>query len=175
MANILIIDDDAQLRQSFHKLLSWEKHDILTASTGEAGIFLIKKNSFDLVILDVRLPGINGLEAFEIIHKLDKTLPVIIMTAYTTTRTAIKATQMGAFEYIIKPFEVPDMLVLVNDAIEAGRLMRISSNDINMPGIVERDVLIGMDQTRGNGPFYVFPLKWMKMHMNGNIQKIQER
>jgi len=64
----------------------------------------------DLVIVDVRLPGMNGLQTFKAIHEIEPKLPVIIMTAYGTTETAIEATKMGAFDYILKPFDIPDML-----------------------------------------------------------------
>ena len=100
MSDILIIDDDDQLRKSFHKLLTEEGYRIKSAASGEAGLDLIEKQIPDLVILDMRLPGMNGLETFKKIHDLEPKLPVIIMTAYGTTETAIEATKMGAFDYI---------------------------------------------------------------------------
>jgi DNA-binding NtrC family response regulator len=78
----------------------------------------------DLVVLDMRLPGMNGLQTFQAIHTLEPKLPVIIMTAYGTTETAIEATKMGAFDYILKPFDIPEMLKVIAQALEAGRFMR---------------------------------------------------
>jgi len=124
VGTILIVDDDAQLRTSFEKLLTAEGHSVRTAPTGEGGVELAKTNLPDLVIMDVRLPGMDGLTAFQAIHEIEPKLPVIIMTAYGTTDTAIKATKLGAFDYVLKPFDIPEMLSLIDKALEAGRFMR---------------------------------------------------
>ena len=143
MSLVLIVDDDDQLRISFAKLLKEEGYDIQTAPTGEAGIDAVKQRVPDLVIMDVRLPGMNGLEAFGEIRKIDSTLPVIIMTAFGTTDTAIEATKLGAFDYILKPFDIPAVLKLIEAALEAGRLMR-SRVEMNVgPDKVKPDVLVG--------------------------------
>ena len=124
MGTILIVDDDHQLRQSFEKLLTEEGHTVLTAASGEAGLSIIGSAITDLVILDVRLPGMTGLETFQAIREIDAKLPVIVMTAFGTTETAIEATKLGAFDYVLKPFDIPDILALINQALEAGRFMR---------------------------------------------------
>ena len=132
MSTILIIDDDDQLRRSFERLLKEEGYEVLTAPSGEAGIEKVESDRPDLVVLDMRLPGINGLETFQAIHRLEPKLPVIIMTAFGTTETAIEATKMGAFDYVLKPFDIPEMLSLILQAREASRFMR-SPVDVN-PG-----------------------------------------
>lgn len=124
MGRILIIDDDTQLRQSFEKLLTEEGHAVETAPTGEAGVKAVRESVLDLVITDVRLPGMNGLETFEAIRKIEPKLPVIVMTAFGTTETAIEATKLGAFDYLLKPFEIPDVLAVIEQALDAGRFMR---------------------------------------------------
>ena len=124
MGKILIVDDDPQLRQSFEKVLIEDGHQVKTASSGEAALALVKAETPDLVIMDVRLPGMDGLETFRAIHEMEPKLPVIVMTAYGTTETAIEATKLGAFEYVLKPPEFPDMLALIAQALEAGRFMR---------------------------------------------------
>jgi len=124
MSTILIIDDDEQLHKSFHKLLSEEGYTAESAASGEAGLEIIKDRLPDLVIVDIRLPGMNGLKTFQAIHRIEPKLPVIIMTAYGTTETAIEATKMGAFDYILKPFEIPEMLAVIKQALEAGHFMR---------------------------------------------------
>ncbi|MDY7036938.1 MAG: sigma-54 dependent transcriptional regulator [Thermodesulfobacteriota bacterium] len=126
MSTILIIDDDDQLRLSFKKLLTGEGYIVENAPSGELGVKLLSKKVPDLVILDMRLPGMNGFETFKAIHEIEPKLPVIIMTAYGTTEIAIDATKMGAFDYIIKPFDVPEMLDVISKALEAGRYMRSS-------------------------------------------------
>ena len=143
MATILIIDDDDQLRKSFQKLLSEEGYTAEGAASGEAGLEIIKEGIPDLVIVDIRLPGMNGLETFQAVHRVEPKLPVIIMTAYGTTETAIEATKMGAFDYILKPFEIPNMLVVIKQALEAGRFMRTPVQMDGSPDEATREAIVG--------------------------------
>jgi DNA-binding NtrC family response regulator len=149
VAQILIVDDDPQLRNSFEKLLAIEGHTVRTANSGEKGVELARELAPDLVIQDVRLPGINGLEAFKRMREFEPKLPVIIMTAYSTTETAIEATKLGAFDYVLKPFDIPDILNLIEKALEAGRFMRAKVGlDESGPGQADqgppvREMLIG--------------------------------
>jgi DNA-binding NtrC family response regulator len=143
MSVILIVDDDDQLRTSFAKLLTEEGYDIRTAPTGEAGIEAVRQQGPALVIMDVRMPGISGLEAFEAIRKIDAKLPVIIMTAFGTTETAIRATKLGAFDYILKPFDIANMLVMIQNALEAGRLMKSRVEMDAGPDTALPDAIIG--------------------------------
>ncbi|OGP71756.1 MAG: Fis family transcriptional regulator [Deltaproteobacteria bacterium RBG_13_60_28] len=143
MGHILIVDDDPQLRQSFEKLLTAEGHRVRTASSGEAALEMVLVDLPDLVIMDVRLPGKSGLETFRAMHEIEPKLPVIIMTAYGTTETAIEATKLGAFEYVLKPFEIPDILALIAQALDAGRFMR-SRVEMNVPpDATSGDAIIG--------------------------------
>jgi len=143
MRSILIVDDDSALRSSFEKLLSEEGYEVRTAGTGEAGLEMVRQKIPDLVIMDVRMPGMSGLETLKAVREIDHKLPVIVMTAYGTTDTAIEATKLGAFDYVLKPFNIPDVLSLINQALEAGRFMR-SRVEINMPPeTTAPDVIIG--------------------------------
>jgi nitrogen regulation protein NR(I) len=146
MSKILIVDDDDQLRKSFHKLLAEEGYAIESAASGEEGIRMIRKSLPDLVILDMRLPGMNGLEAFRDIHRLEPKLPVIIMTAFGTTEDAIEATKLGAFDYVLKPFEIPGMLGIIQQALEAGRFMRSPVDMNGSPDKINREAIIGRSQ-----------------------------
>ena len=143
MSSVLIVDDDDQLRMSFAKLLMEEGYTVRTAPTGEAGVEEVKKNPPDILIMDVRMPKMSGLEALGEIRKIDTTLPVIIMTAFGTTDTAIEATKLGAFDYILKPFDIPVMLELIEKALEAGRLMRSRVEMGAGPETARPDALIG--------------------------------
>ena len=143
MTTILIIDDDDQLRKSFNKLLGEEGHHSKCAASGEAGLKIIQEETPDLVILDMRLPGMNGFETFKAIHEMEPKLPVIIMTAFGTTETAIEATKMGAFDYILKPFDIPEMLVVIKQALEASRFMRSPVDFDVIPEKGFRDAIIG--------------------------------
>ncbi|MFH1075554.1 MAG: sigma-54 dependent transcriptional regulator [Pseudomonadota bacterium] len=144
MNSILIIDDDDQLRKSFEKVLQGEGYAVKAAASGEAGVRLAKDQTPDLVILDVKLPGMNGLETFQAIQAIHPKVPAIIMTAYGTTETAIEAIKKGAFDYILKPFDIPEMLVLIRQGLEAGRFMR-STVYINMEagGADQGEAIIG--------------------------------
>jgi nitrogen regulation protein NR(I) len=146
MSSLLIVDDDDQLRASFARLLREEGYDITTAPTGEAGIEAVRKQPPDLVIMDVRLPGMTGLEAFEHIRKTDPKLPVIIMTAFSTTETAIRAMKLGAYDYILKPFDIPHVLALIEQALEAGRLMRSRVEMDAGPGAAPAEAIIGRSE-----------------------------
>jgi len=124
MAKVLIIDDDDNLRTSFEKLLIDEGYMVRSAPSAEMGIQAIRKEMPDMVILDMQMPGMSGIEAFGVIHAMDPKLPVIIMTAYGTTESAIEAIKLGAFDYILKPFDIPSLLMVIGQAVEAGRFMR---------------------------------------------------
>jgi nitrogen regulation protein NR(I) len=124
MSRILVVDDDTQLRDSFRKLLMDEGYTVDIAPDGESALDQVRLQSPDLVVMDVRMPGMSGLETFSEMRKTHPRLPVIIMTAFGTTDTAIEATKLGAFDYVLKPFEIPDILSLIREALEAGRMMR---------------------------------------------------
>jgi len=143
LSTILIIDDDDQLRISFEKLLAEEGYTVESAPSGESGLKIVRARVPDLVILDMRLPGMNGLETFHAIHTIEPKLPVIMMTAFGTTETAIEATKMGAFDYILKPFDIPDMLGNIRQALEAGRFMRSPVNMDPTPDDVTGEAIIG--------------------------------
>jgi len=143
---ILIIDDDDQLRKSFERLLREEGYKVSSAPSGETGIRMIEEACPDLVIVDVRLPGINGLETFRTIKEIEAKLPVIIMTAYGSTETAIEATRQGAFDYVLKPFDIDEMLRIIRQALDAGRFMRYAVDMDAAPGQIEKDAIIGRSE-----------------------------
>ena len=124
MGNILLVDDDDQLRDSFYNLLTMEGYSVRAVASGEDAIVAAEQELPDVAIMDVRMPGMDGLATLKILHQKEPRLPIIIMTAYSTTEAAIEATKFGAFDYVLKPFEIPDILQLLGKAIEASRLMR---------------------------------------------------
>ena len=151
MAQILIVDDDAQLRQSFGKILEGEGFEVRAAPSGEAGVQEVQTAPPDLVIMDVRMPGITGIEAMRQMRASCPGLPVIIMTAYGGTETAIEATKLGAFDYILKPFDIPDILRLIGQGLTAGRLARarvaIAPDDGHADGQTgQEDALVGQSR-----------------------------
>ncbi len=144
MGLILVIDDDQQLSLSFAKILTQDGYATQAAYTGQEGILKAASVNPDLVILDIRLPDMSGMEVFEAIHADNPKLPVIIITAFGTTETAIQAIKQGAYDYIYKPFDVPEMLELIKKALLAGRCMS-SPVDVNpeSDGFSGREALVG--------------------------------
>lgn len=147
MGKILIVDDDAQLRHSFAKLLTAEGHNVKTSPTGEGGLESIMSSVPDMVIMDVRLPGMDGLKTFQAMHEIQPKLPVIVMTAYGNTDTAIQATKLGAFDYVLKPFEIPEMLATIEKALEAGRFMRSRVEMDATPEADSADAIFGRSKS----------------------------
>ena len=122
-ADIHIIDDDIQLGKSFSKILTQEGYTTKISLTGKAGISDVLSMPPGLVILDLKLPDMHGLQALKKINKKYPNLPVIIITAYGDTETAIGAIKQGAFDYIYKPFEVPVILDLIKKGLESSKYM----------------------------------------------------
>jgi two-component system nitrogen regulation response regulator GlnG len=122
---LLIIDDEPNLRYSLEHSLGSESLEIITAATATQGIELVRSRLPDAVLLDVRLPDLPGLEAFDKIREIDPRLPVIIMTAYSTTDTAIEAMKRGAFEYLLKPVDFRSLRALVAKAVELSHLRHV--------------------------------------------------
>jgi len=120
---ILIIEDDLSLAAALQKVLVAENYDVHLATRGDEGLSLVQTQPFDLVLTDLRLPGLDGLELVARFHQLRPKLPVILMTAHGTTDIAIEATKLGAYDYLIKPFEAENLLLLIEEAVARMRLM----------------------------------------------------
>jgi len=119
MKRILIVDDEPNVHYSFQKILGLD-YEILEARDGKEAVQKVQKESPDLVLLDVRIPGMDGLKVLDRIKELDSRIPVIVMTAFGTMQTAVEAMKLGAFEYILKPFDVPVILDLVKKSLAVG-------------------------------------------------------
>ena len=115
---ILIIDDEEALRYSLKRALANRTFNILEADSGEAGIEVAKIEKPDIILLDNRMKGMNGIEALQHLRGICPEAKIIVMTAFSTTQTTIEAMKFGAFDYIMKPFDVPKILSLVDAALE---------------------------------------------------------
>jgi nitrogen regulation protein NR(I) len=122
---LLIIDDEPNVRYSLEQSLRSATLEVLTAATAGQGIELVESRAPDAVLLDVRLPDMSGLDAFDKIRQIDPRLPVIIITAYSSTETAIEAMKRGAFEYLLKPVDFRTLRTLVGKAIELSHLRHV--------------------------------------------------
>src|SRR5215472_6799949 len=113
--SILVVDDEEVLRDVLDSLLTAEGYQVELARTGEEGIDKFQQRPYDLVLLDVSMPGIGGLSSLEEILKLDPEAVVIMITAYATFDTAISAWQRGAFNCIRKPYDNKEILKLKSE------------------------------------------------------------
>ena len=122
-ASIWIIDDDQSMRWVLEKTLSNNGYDVTAFESGSVALARFKRSAFeerpDLIITDVRMPGINGFELLKQIKHVSPQTPIIIMTAYTDLDTTVQAFHEGAFEYLPKPFDIDDALQLVARACES--------------------------------------------------------
>jgi nitrogen regulation protein NR(I) len=123
MSKILVVDDDPGVLAAFEQVLTEQGHEVITADRGAAALACLGTTEPDLVIMDIRMPGLSGLQTFRQIRQDRPRLPVIIMTGYATMETAIEATKLGAFDYHVKPLNPEEMLRTVDSALECVRLM----------------------------------------------------
>jgi two-component system nitrogen regulation response regulator GlnG len=124
MSKLLLIDDETDVQYSFQRIFDSPDIELTTASSGEEGLKLIPKIKPDLVLMDIRMGGMNGLETLRRIRQMDSRLLVILMTAYGTTQTAIEAMKLGAYDYLLKPFDVLKLKEIVTKALKAAHDMR---------------------------------------------------
>jgi DNA-binding NtrC family response regulator len=121
--SVLIIDDEEEIRESIEMLLNSEGIATATAGDGEEGLKKIEDNFYDVVLLDLMLPGKSGMEVQKDIKRIDPTLPVVILTAIGALETAVTAIKEGSFDYIAKPWNNEKLLVVVSNAIKQRQLM----------------------------------------------------
>ncbi|MCX6882915.1 MAG: sigma-54 dependent transcriptional regulator [Verrucomicrobia bacterium] len=124
MDKLLLVDDEKDVQYSFRRIFDSPEVELTTADSGEEALKLIPKLRPDLVLMDVRMGGITGLETLRRLRQIDAKLPVIMMTAYGTTQTAIEAMKYGAYDYLLKPFDVPKLKEIVFAALKAAHDMK---------------------------------------------------
>src|SRR5262245_31572872 len=110
---LILIEDDSSIASALKKELVAEGYDVLLAARGDEGLVLALEQACDLVITDLKMPGLSGLQLVERLHAAKPKLPIIMITAFGTTETAIEATKLGAYDYLLKPFDMGEMLKLV--------------------------------------------------------------
>ncbi|HET9705532.1 MAG TPA: response regulator, partial [Vicinamibacterales bacterium] len=119
---ILVIDDEEGIRSSLKMILEYDGYDVMLAATGEEGVKLLDRETPDLVFLDIKMPGMDGLEVLQKLQHLVETTPIVVISGHADMATAIKATKLGAFDFIPKPLEQDRVLVTVRNAIDTRRL-----------------------------------------------------
>ncbi len=121
---ILIVEDDNTIRVTVGNFLARQGFDVEVAEDGAQALAMLKERSFSLILLDLRLPDMNGLDILASIRESDDRPLVVIMTAYPEVRTAVAALKAGAYDYINKPFDLEDLRELIGRALETHRLRR---------------------------------------------------
>ena len=122
-ASILVVDDEEIMREILETLLTREGYQVRLVSSGEEGLELARTHTFDAAIVDVMMPGLDGIATLQELRKLDDDLPVLMITAFASVETAISAMKLGAFDYITKPFKNDEVLVVVRNAVERRQLV----------------------------------------------------
>src|ERR1700685_1788174 len=141
MRNILIVDDEARIRRSLKGVVEAEGYSASSADSGEACLDLLRKSAFDVVLLDIWLPGADGLDTLEKIRELDNPPEVIMISGHGTIETAVRATKLGAYDFLEKPLSLEKTLSLVKHAIDAKR-MRAENRDLKKQ-LVPKSVIVG--------------------------------
>jgi two-component system response regulator PilR (NtrC family) len=125
---ILVIDDEEIMREILETLLTREGYDVRLAASGEEGLELARALPFDAAVIDIMMPGIDGIATLDELKRIDEDLAVIMITAYGSIENAIAAMKAGAFDYITKPFKNDEVLVVIRNALERRRLVHENRN-----------------------------------------------
>ena len=123
METVLIVDDDKSIRYSLKRIME-EHFSVMTAQNGEEALTFVRTQPPDVIIMDIKMPGRSGIDVLREVKSIDPKSLVILMTAYGTTETAIEAMKFGAFDYVLKPFSIPQMKALVEKAVSLRKLMK---------------------------------------------------
>src|SRR3954469_14282317 len=124
MAKIIVCDDQELMRDSLASTLAREGHEVTAAVDGAAALQRISSAKFDLLITDLKMPRLTGIELLAEAKKLRPEMPVIVMTAFATVQTAVEAMKLGAYDYIQKPFDGDEIKLLVDRTLEHNRLIK---------------------------------------------------
>ena len=153
MSTVLVVDDKEMMRDSVGSTLERAGFEVVSAPDGQGALEMIAKRRPDAVVTDLRMPGLSGLELIERIRAIDEDLPIVLMTAFGTIETAVKAIRLGAFDYLTKPFEGDELVVAIKRAVQHGGVVR--ENAVLRVGNEREDgeiELSGMDRLIGSSP-----------------------
>ena len=119
---ILVIDDEGAIRDSLRMILEYEDYQFVGAATGQEGIAAVQRERPDLVLLDIKMPGMDGLEVLRKLHAMDETLPIVMISGHGTTATAVEAIRSGALDFLDKPLSSERVIVTLQNALKQSEL-----------------------------------------------------
>ncbi len=124
MSKVLVVDDEQSMRDFLAIMLKKEGHDVVTAGNGDDALKAVQAEIFDLVISDVKMPGIDGIGLLKTVKEVSAETVVIMITAYATAETAVEAMKLGASDYVIKPFKIDELKLIINNSLEKRHLRK---------------------------------------------------
>jgi two-component system, NtrC family, response regulator AtoC len=130
LGNVLAVDDEQNIRRLIRNEFTLEGYEVTTAKSGEEGLTLIEQNQFDVVLLDIKLPKLNGLDVLKKIKEISNSTEVIMITGYGDIQTAVSSLKLGALDYVTKPFKLDDLLASVQKAVSDSRAKNLQPSDI---------------------------------------------
>ena len=125
MPKILVIDDEKAIRNALRDILLFEKYEVEEAADGAEGLKKAEAGGFDLVLCDIKMPKMDGMEVLSKLHEIDADLPIVMISGHGTIEMAVGAIQQGAYDFIEKPFQSDRLLLIVRRALEAASLAQI--------------------------------------------------
>jgi len=134
---LLIVDDEVKFLESISKRLEMRGFDVTTASIGQVAIDIAREEKYDLALLDLKMPGLDGKQVLEILKKEHKFLEVVILTGHGSYESAVECTQLGAFGYLPKPYELDKLLEVLKNAYEARMKKKFEMDEKRMSEIMK--------------------------------------
>ena len=118
LSRILVVDDEESIREFFQIMLKREGYEVLTASNGREGFEVFKKNPVDVIISDIQMPEMSGMDLLQKVKEADPEMVMIMVTAFGSTDTAVEAMKLGAYDYLQKPFKIDEVKIILKQALE---------------------------------------------------------
>lgn len=142
--SILVVDDEQEIRDTLRMILQYAKYDVHSTSDGPSALAQLESAPHDLVLLDIKMPGMDGMEVLRTIRENDPDLPVIMISGHGTIETAVEATRMGAFDFLQKPLDKDKLLIVVRNALDRKQLL--IENRVMKEKVEGRNVILGETQ-----------------------------
>src|SRR5687767_15415766 len=130
-SRILVIDDEPAIRDSLRMILEYEDYQFVGASSGQEGVATVQRERPDLVLLDIKMPGMDGMEVLRKLHAIDETLPIVMISGHGTTATAVEAIRSGAIDFLDKPLSSERVIVTVQNVLRQSEL-RSENRDLKL-------------------------------------------